>query len=53
MAQPIAPTPILKGKDADEFARQMFEPATEEEIAYMKNVIKMFKNHNPLVKKDP
>ena len=50
MAIPIAPTPVLEGKDADEFARKMFEPPTEEEIEYMKKTIEMFKNHNPLEK---
>lgn len=51
MAKPIASTPTLEGKDADDFVKQMFEAPTEEEIAYMKETFEMFKNHNPLVKK--
>ena len=31
LARPIEPTPTLYGKDADRFARMMFEPPTEKE----------------------
>lgn len=47
MAEEIKPTPVLSGEDADEFLKKMFEPPTEEEIAYMKEAMKMFKNHDP------
>ncbi|MBZ9570551.1 hypothetical protein KQY27_03200 [Methanobrevibacter sp. TMH8] len=52
MAEPIAPTPTLEGKDADEFVKKMFEPASLEEMAFMKETIEMFKDSNLLEKKE-
>jgi len=52
MAEPIAPTPTLSGKDADEFVKKMFEPASDEEIAFIKEVIETFKDHDPFVEND-
>ena len=47
MAQPIAETPVLRGEDANRFVRKMFEPATKEEIEYIKKIIARFKDHDP------
>jgi len=52
MATPIAPTPTLHGKDANEFVEKMFEPPSEEEIAFIKEIIEMFKDHDPYVGED-
>ena len=49
MARPIEPTPTLYGKDADEFVRKMFEPPTEEEKKFAKEIMEEFKNHDPFV----
>ncbi|MCL2115200.1 MAG: hypothetical protein FWH29_03145 [Methanobrevibacter sp.] len=49
MATPIAPTPTLKGNDADEFVKKMFESPSKKKIAYMKKVRERFKDGNPLI----
>ena len=49
MAEPIASTPTLRGKDADEFIKKMFEPLSEEEIDFIEEIMEMFKNHDPFV----
>ncbi|MDR0912608.1 MAG: hypothetical protein LBM96_08445 [Methanobrevibacter sp.] len=48
MAKPIEPTPILYGKEADKFMEMISEPATDEELEFMKKIIKRFENFNPL-----
>ena len=42
MAKPIAPTPILYGKEAEQFLDRIMEPPSKEEIKYMKELIKKF-----------
>jgi len=49
LARPIETTPTLYGKDADEFARMMFEPPTKEEIEFAKKIKEQFKEHDPFV----
>ncbi|OPY24048.1 MAG: hypothetical protein A4E26_00566 [Methanobacterium sp. PtaU1.Bin097] len=45
MATPIAPTPILKGKDALRFLKKMEEPPTKEEVEFLKKAIETYKKH--------
>lgn len=45
MATPIAPTPVLKGKDAKRFLERMKKPPTEEEVEFLKKAIKTYKEN--------
>jgi len=49
LARPIAPTPTLYGKDADEFVRKMFEPPTKRQKEFAKKLHEKFKDHDPFV----
>jgi len=49
MARPIEPTPTIYGKDADRFARKMFEPPTEKDKKLAKELKELFKDHDPFV----
>ena len=49
MVRPIEPTPMLYGKDADEFARKMFEPPTKRQKELAKEIMEEFENHDPFV----
>ncbi|KZX12321.1 hypothetical protein [Methanobrevibacter curvatus] len=49
MAKPIAPTPILYGKDANEFLDMTNKPPTEDEKKFIKEVKETFKDWSPLV----
>ena len=46
MAKPIAPTPILYGKEAEDFLDKMMEPPSEEKIKFMKEILKNFEKFN-------
>ena len=43
MAKPIAPTPILYGKDAEQFLDRIIEPPSEEEKKFIKELVEKFK----------
>jgi hypothetical protein len=45
MARPIAPTPTLKGKDAERFLEKMKEPPTKGEVEFLKKAIKTYEEH--------
>jgi hypothetical protein len=45
MARPIAPTPTLKGRDAERFLEKMEEPPTMEEVEFLKKAIKAYKEN--------
>lgn len=45
MARPIAPTPVLKGKDAERFLEKMEEPPKKGEVEFLKKAIKAYKEN--------
>ena len=46
MAKPIAPTPTLYGKEAEDFLDKMREPPSKEEKEFIKQLLKNFKKFN-------
>lgn len=46
MAKPIAPTPTLYGKEAEDFLDRMMEPPSEEEKKFIKQLLKDFEKFN-------
>ncbi|MGA2677561.1 MAG: hypothetical protein ACLQG5_09095 [Methanobacterium sp.] len=45
MARPIAPTPVLKGKDAERFLKKMKEPPKKGEVKFLKKAINAYKEN--------
>ncbi|MCL2156642.1 MAG: hypothetical protein FWH54_01320 [Methanobrevibacter sp.] len=48
MAKPIAPTPTLYGKEAEDFLDRLREPPSKEEIKFIKDLVKSFKDFENL-----
>lgn len=45
MAKPINPTPILEGKDAERFLKQMKKPLTKKEKKFIERARKAYESN--------
>jgi hypothetical protein len=49
MAKPIEQTPVLYAEDAEEFLKNIDKPASQEDITFMKEILEIFSDFNPLI----